>query len=306
VGRIVEALRIASQHTTLAQLQREIASRFEHDEDDEALAEEVTPLESISLSMFCDELMVVITSTKGRLSDLLQDLQAEAVDQAAEDAAEAAFDSSPEGERVHRYQAQWSRAMIQTLEAIRKLKRDAAMKAPAEEVVAPQDRVHSPGGSPASAGSTPATHTGPAVATGMVQPQVPPLGGRGGALEATPQGPVQSPGGSPASAGSTPAAQGCDEVRPRLETCAEQTQVTAVKSLSDQELRRGGRVRSHPGRPRSESGRAAVVAVDTREKSARPRRQRISDRDLLVDGRDPFGSPPVLGFRAVATPSIGL
>jgi hypothetical protein len=86
--------------------------------------------------MFCDELLIVITATQGRLNDLLQDLQAEAVDQAAEDAAEAAFDSSLEGERVHRYQAQWGRAMIQTLEAIRKPKRDAASKAPAEEPVA--------------------------------------------------------------------------------------------------------------------------------------------------------------------------
>jgi hypothetical protein len=138
VGRIVETVRIASQHTAFAQLQREIASRSQHDEDEdqEAVAEAVTPLESINLSMFCDELLIVITSTKGRLSDLLQDLQAEAVDQAAEDAAEAAFDGTTEGERVHRYQALWGRAMIQTLEAIRKLKRDAAMKAPAEEPVA--------------------------------------------------------------------------------------------------------------------------------------------------------------------------
>jgi hypothetical protein len=157
VDRIVEAVRIASQHTAFAQLQREIASRSQHDEDD-AVAEAVTPLESINVSMFCDELLIVITSTRGRLSDLLQDLQAEAVDQVADDAAEAAFDASPEGERVHRYQAQWGRAMIQTLEAIRKLKRDAAMQAPAEEVVVPpQDRVESPGGSPASSGSTPAT-----------------------------------------------------------------------------------------------------------------------------------------------------
>jgi hypothetical protein len=37
-------------------------------------------------------------------------------------------------------------------------------------------------------------------------------------------------------------------------------------------------------------------------KPPRPSRRRISDRDLLADGTDPIGKPPVLGFRAVATP----
>jgi hypothetical protein len=309
VGRIVEAVRIASQHTAFAQLQHEIASRSQHDEDEdhEVVAEAVTPLESISVPMFCDELLIVITSTKGRLSDLVQNLQTEAVDQAAEDAAEAAFDSSPEGERVHRYQAQWGRSMIQTLEAIRKLKRNAAMEALAPlggwggaAEATPQGRVQSHGGSPASAGSTPANRTGSAVAAGMVQPQEPPLGGWDGAAEATPQGPVQSPGGSPAAAVSTPATQGCDKVQPRLESGAEQTQPATIKTLSDQELSRAGRVRSDACRPRSESGREAVAPVPTGVKPPRPGRRRIQDRDLLDEDGPQAGKNLVLDFWAVA------
>jgi hypothetical protein len=226
--------------------------------------------------------MVVITSTKGRLSDLLQDLQAEAVDQAAEDAAEAAFDVSPEGERVHRYQAQWGRAMIQTLEAIRKLKRDAAMKAPAEEPVAAVAAVAPFVGQD----SNPVDDFLSRDKIGILSHEAP--------------------------AELMKRAVGKPEFR-RLESAAEptatapavsagQSQPTAINGLSNKELQRDGRVRSDAGRPRSESGREAVAAVPTGEKPPRPSRRRITDHDLLVEGRDPFGKPPVLGFRAVVTP----
>ena len=59
---------------------------------------------------------------------MLEEHRAQVLDQAAEDVAAVAFDGSPEGERLHRYQGQWGLALNQTLDAIRKLKRDGAIE----------------------------------------------------------------------------------------------------------------------------------------------------------------------------------
>ncbi len=51
----------------------------------------------------------------------------------ADDAARAAFDSSKEAERLHRYQAQWGRALLQTLKAVAALKPAVAEEPATEE-----------------------------------------------------------------------------------------------------------------------------------------------------------------------------
>jgi hypothetical protein len=66
-----------------------------------------------------------------RLAGLLAARQAaEASDHdAAELAARASFDDSPEGERLHRYQMAWNRSLLRTLDMIWKLQQEAAESA---------------------------------------------------------------------------------------------------------------------------------------------------------------------------------
>jgi hypothetical protein len=104
------------------------------DSDDHDGADEIPPLESMNECIVMDELWAVVKTEQLQLRTLLEDHRASESNQAAEDAAAVAFDGSPEGERVHRYQGQWGRALIQTLDAIRKLKRDVVIEEPAEEV----------------------------------------------------------------------------------------------------------------------------------------------------------------------------
>jgi hypothetical protein len=109
----------------------QIAGGRNHDDHD--AAEAVRPMESISDNRFIEELWSVVKTAQLGLRTMLEEHQASESNQPVEDAAAVAFDGSPEGERVHRYQGQWGRALIQTLEAIRKLKRDGLDEEPAEE-----------------------------------------------------------------------------------------------------------------------------------------------------------------------------
>jgi hypothetical protein len=81
-------------------------------------------------------LLEIVAAEQERLVGLIEELAAENPDPAAEDAARASFDDSPEGERLHRYQNQWGRALLQTLKAIAALGPQApAQPDPAEEDV---------------------------------------------------------------------------------------------------------------------------------------------------------------------------
>ena len=70
------------------------------------------------------ELWTVVDEEHQRLSDLLAKLEAEE-DIEVESDDEAAFDDSPEGERLHRYQTTWSRALRRTLDDIARQREQA-------------------------------------------------------------------------------------------------------------------------------------------------------------------------------------
>ena len=67
------------------------------------------------------ELRAIVAEQCDRLSGLLEQHEAGQSDDVAEsveNAECAAFDDSPEGDRLHRYQAHWSRSLLRTLDAI--------------------------------------------------------------------------------------------------------------------------------------------------------------------------------------------
>jgi hypothetical protein len=67
------------------------------------------------------EFRTMVAEEYDRLSCRLKALEAEKADgegAAIEQAERAAFDDSPEGDRLHRYQAHWSRLLLRTLDAI--------------------------------------------------------------------------------------------------------------------------------------------------------------------------------------------
>ncbi|MFO0954049.1 MAG: hypothetical protein U0835_23420 [Isosphaeraceae bacterium] len=79
------------------------------------------------------ELKAVVETERRRLSEQLAVYEAEVPDPAAEDAARVSFDPSPEGERVHRYQNQWGRALLQILREISRRNAEIHDDAPAPE-----------------------------------------------------------------------------------------------------------------------------------------------------------------------------
>jgi hypothetical protein len=94
-------------------------------------------------------LQEIAAAEQQRLLGLLEEHEAAVPDQPGEDAARAAFDRSTEGERVHRYQNQWGRTLVQTLKAIAALRpalasadRDVSLdasRAGVEEPCEPED-----------------------------------------------------------------------------------------------------------------------------------------------------------------------
>ena len=72
-------------------------------------------------------LRAIIDEECTRLSGLVARFEAEADetdDEPEEDVQDQlAFDDSPEGDRLHRYQAHWSRSLLRTIEAIARLKK---------------------------------------------------------------------------------------------------------------------------------------------------------------------------------------
>jgi hypothetical protein len=121
VWRIVEVTKVASDHAFTAMWTQAMA-RNEDDEDEVPPRSRPLPV----LEPFHDapprrELLAIVAAEQERLRALLAHREAEVPDQSAEDAARASFDDSPEGERLHRYQNECSRALLQTLGGIRKL-----------------------------------------------------------------------------------------------------------------------------------------------------------------------------------------
>ena len=71
------------------------------------------------------ELRAMVAEQCDRLSGLLEEHEAGQPDddaESVENAECAAFDDSPEGDRLHRYQAHWSRTLLRTLDAIERLR----------------------------------------------------------------------------------------------------------------------------------------------------------------------------------------
>jgi hypothetical protein len=112
IARIVEILKIAYHISTNAMLREsglhELADRKTLEPFEDAASRSV--------------LLEIAAVEQERLLGLLEEHEAEVPDRPAEDAAWAAFDRSTESERVHRYQNQWGRALVQTLKAIAALR----------------------------------------------------------------------------------------------------------------------------------------------------------------------------------------
>jgi hypothetical protein len=115
------------------------------------------------------ELLAVVAGEQERLLSLLEAHEAAQPELAAEDAARASFDRSRDGERVHRYQAQWGRALLQTLKAIAALQPALESDEPAEHATAAPERSHADEEKELSENDlhqddTPRSRPGPAVA----------------------------------------------------------------------------------------------------------------------------------------------
>jgi hypothetical protein len=119
----------------LARIVKAVQIARGRDRDGRDPADAVPPLESINDYVVIDEIWTVVKTAQLGLRTMLEEHRASESNQPAEDAAAVAFDGSPEGERVHRYQGPWGRALIQTLDAIRKLKRDGAIEESRRRVV---------------------------------------------------------------------------------------------------------------------------------------------------------------------------
>ena len=72
-------------------------------------------------------LRAIIDEECTRLSELVARFEAEADEtddeHEGDEQDQLAFDDSPEGDRLHRYQAHWSRSLLRTIEAIARLKK---------------------------------------------------------------------------------------------------------------------------------------------------------------------------------------
>ena len=72
-------------------------------------------------------LRAIIDEEITRLSELVAQFEAEADEtddeHEGDEQDQLAFDDSPEGDRLHRYQAHWSRSLLRTIEAIARLKK---------------------------------------------------------------------------------------------------------------------------------------------------------------------------------------
>lgn len=81
------------------------------------------------LTAFKQQLRSIVDAQTRRLEALLAEHEAEEDGEDGETDDQAAFDDSPEGERLHRYQSYWSRSLLRTLDALEKLRKQRTVNA---------------------------------------------------------------------------------------------------------------------------------------------------------------------------------
>jgi hypothetical protein len=110
-----------------------LGQKIEEDNDWPAALKREAELEKPYWVAFGVELLKLASERCARLKTMLARHQANDVEARPRLAAEASFDDTAEGERLHRYQERWGRSLLRTLAALEELRRRGRLDHQEEE-----------------------------------------------------------------------------------------------------------------------------------------------------------------------------